>query len=87
MATLLKILQNLGIQEKQAKVYLACLELGSATIQELAQKSKVKRTSIYNFLEELKNLGLITEIKEGKKLLLIPENPETVVKRAEQRLE
>ena len=85
--TLLKTLENLGIQEKQAKVYLACLELGSATIQELAQKSKVKRTSIYNFLEELKNLGLITEIKEGKKLLLIPENPETVIKRAQQRID
>jgi len=84
--TLLATLQNLGIQEKQAKVYLACLELGSATIQELAEKSKIKRTSIYNFLEEIKDLGLVTEIKEGKKLLLAAENPETVVKRAEQRV-
>jgi len=85
--TLLTTLQNLGIQEKQAKVYLACLELGSATIQELAQKSKVKRTSIYNFLEEIKDLGLVTEVKEGKKLLLAAESPETVVKRAQQRVD
>ena len=85
--TLLTTLQNLGIQEKQAKVYLACLELGSATIQELAQKSKVKRTSIYNFLEEIKDLGLVTEVKEGKKFLLAAESPETVVKRAQQRVD
>ncbi len=86
MKYLLDSLTKLGIQPRQAEVYLACLELGSATIQELAQKSKVKRTSIYNFLEEMKNLGLLTEIKKNKKLLLAPENPETVLKRAQERL-
>ena len=47
MSNLAKSLKSLGIEEKQAKVYLACLELGTATIQELADKSKVKRTSIF----------------------------------------
>ncbi|NQT50207.1 hypothetical protein HQ571_05920 [Candidatus Kuenenbacteria bacterium] len=87
MNNLLKSLKTLGIDQKQAQVYLACLELGSATIQELAEKSKVKRTSIYNFLEEIKDLGLVTEVKEGRKLLLVAENPEIVLKRAQRRLE
>ena len=87
MSNLAKSLKSLGIEEKQAKVYLACLELGTATIQELADKSKVKRTSIYNFLEEIKDLGLVTEVKEGKKLILVAENPELVLKRAQRRLE
>ncbi|MFH1946542.1 MAG: hypothetical protein ABIJ23_00060 [Candidatus Magasanikbacteria bacterium] len=37
MSELVKQLQNLGIDDKQASVYLACLELGSATVQELAK--------------------------------------------------
>ncbi len=87
MQYLLDSLTNLGIQKKQAKVYLACLELGSATVQELAEKSNVKRTSIYNFLEDLKSLGLVSEIKEGSKLLLVAENPTTVINKAEKRIE
>ncbi|MBT5338100.1 hypothetical protein HN858_03710 [Candidatus Falkowbacteria bacterium] len=87
MQYLLDSLTSLGIQKKQAKVYLACLELGSATVQELAEESNVKRTSIYNFLEDLKNLGLVSEIKKGSKLLLVAENPKTVISKAEKRIE
>src|SRR6056297_1526512 len=87
MQYLLDSLTKLGIQKKQAKIYLACLELGSATIQELAEKSNVKRTSIYNFLEDIKNLGLVSEIKEDNKLLLVAENPKSVIKKAEKRIE
>jgi len=53
MNQLNETLLQMGLNEKEAKVYLACLELGGATIAEIAEKSGVKRTSIYNFLEEL----------------------------------
>ena len=42
MNELISTLHQLGIEEKQAQVYLACLELGSATVHELAEKSGVK---------------------------------------------
>jgi len=54
MTDINKILRNLGLNEKEAKIYLACLELGSATVQEVAQKSSIKRTNIYNLLGSLK---------------------------------
>ena len=69
------VLKRLGIPEKQAEVYLACLQLGSATIQELSQASGVKRSSIYNFLEEMKSFGLVSEVRRGKKVILIAEDP------------
>jgi sugar-specific transcriptional regulator TrmB len=81
----IKTLEQLGIDEKQASVYLACLELGSATVQELAEKSGVKRTSIYNFLEEIKQKGLVTEVKQGNKVLLIPEDPNILLQRAQEQ--
>jgi sugar-specific transcriptional regulator TrmB len=83
---IVQALTNLGINEKQAKVYLASLELGSATVRELSEKSGVKRTSIYNFLEDLKQKGLITEIKEKDKILLIAEDPHIVVERAKKQM-
>lgn len=79
------ILQNLGLNEKEAKVYLACLELGSATVQEVSDKAGVKRTSVYNFLEDMKARGFITEVKQGKKMLLIAEDPHTLLKKADEQ--
>jgi len=83
--SIVKTLTELGIEKKQAEVYLACLELGSASVQELSEKSGVKRTSIYNFLEEMKTHGLLSEIKNGNKTLLIAEDPNNLVKQAEAK--
>jgi len=79
------ILQNLGLNEKEAKVYLACLELGSATVQEVSDKAGVKRTSVYNFLEDMKARGFITEVKYGKRILLTAEDPHTLLKKADEQ--
>jgi len=84
MKNILPTLFEAGIDEKQAKVYLACLELGQATIQELAKKSGIKRTSIYNFLDEMKAKGLVSDIRRGRKVILIPENPNNLKLKAEQ---
>lgn len=79
------VLQNLGLNEKEAKVYLACLELGSATVQEVSDKAGVKRTSVYNFLEDMKARGFITEVKHGKRILLTAEDPHTLLKKTEEQ--
>jgi sugar-specific transcriptional regulator TrmB len=62
------------------------LELGTATVSELAEKSGVKRTSIYNFLEELINIGFVSEIKQNDQILLIATEPEVLEKKAQQQL-
>lgn len=56
-----EILKNLGLSEKEAKTYLAILELGSATIKPISDKAGIKRTSIYNFIDKLVSLGLISQ--------------------------
>lgn len=83
--SLTAVLRNLGLNEKEAKVYLACLELGSATVQEVAEKAGVKRTSVYNFIEDMKARGFITEVKEEKKSLLIAEDPHSLLKKTEEQ--
>ena len=56
-----QILRELGLNEKEVKVYLAILELGSSSIQPIAVRAGVKRTSIYYFIDHLVDLGLVTQ--------------------------
>ena len=60
-------LVKLGLSEKAAVVYLAGLELDSASVQALAIKTKIKRTTIYLVMDELRDLGLVSETVKGKK--------------------
>ena len=86
MEKIVKILKNLGLAEKEITIYLSLLELGSATVQEIAKKSEIKRTNIYNFLGSMKQTGLISELRHGKKTLIIPENPQALRQRAQENL-
>lgn len=77
---LLKTLKSIGWSEKAALVYLACLDLGQASVQQLAKHSGIVRTTIYYILEELIELGAIIETKRDKKIYYVPENPQVVLR-------
>jgi sugar-specific transcriptional regulator TrmB len=49
-----------GLSPKEAATYLAILQLGSSTIKPIADRAKIKRTSIYNFIDHLVELGLVS---------------------------
>lgn len=87
MENIKEIILKLGLNEKQVSVYLACLELGSASVSELAEKSGVKRTSIYNFLEELVANGYLAEIKQNDQILLTAEDPRILERKAKSGLD
>lgn len=81
-----KVLQNLGLNEKQAKIYLALLELGKATVVEIAKKSGLKRPTTYVVLDDLKTKGLVSEAPEKKRTLFIAEDPAVLEKNSKQNL-
>jgi hypothetical protein len=72
---MLETLLKLGLTDKEARVYLAALELGEDTVQNIALKSEVKRATTYVILERLLGLGLVSTIERGKKSMFIAENP------------
>ena len=72
-------LQNFGLGEKEAKVYLAALELGTATVQELSKKSGVNRATTYIQVESLIQRGLISSTDRQKKSLFIAEKPQRLI--------
>jgi sugar-specific transcriptional regulator TrmB len=73
-------LQQLDLTGKKADVYLACLELGSATVIEIAKKAGIKRTTAYDILLDLIQKGLVSETAKGKKRLFVGEDPEKIKK-------
>ncbi|MEK7648066.1 MAG: helix-turn-helix domain-containing protein [Patescibacteria group bacterium] len=80
------LLQSLGLTPLQAAVYIAALELGQSSIQDLSRKSGVKRTSIYNFITDLKTRGLITQTRKKKRLVYSAVHPEQLLEIEKTRL-
>ncbi len=74
-----KELQNLGLSEKESKVYLAALELGPETVQNIARKADINRPTAYLQIELLKQKGLVSEFEKGKKTYYSAESPERVL--------
>lgn len=83
-------LRKLGLDEKQAKVYLAALELGPSPVQKIAQRAGIPRATTYLVLDDLKNIGLVTTFEQGKKTNFVAEAPRQLsdlVERNEKTLE
>lgn len=66
---LAKNLEQIGLTDKEAKVYLALLSLESSTAYEIAQHCDVKKPTVYVILEELRKKGLVLKVPHAKKAL------------------
>ncbi len=87
---LTKKLEEIGLNEKEAKVYIAVLELGEGSASEIAKKSGVNRATTYFTLENLMKIGLVSASNEEKKQKFVPEDPsqlENIITKQQQELE
>jgi sugar-specific transcriptional regulator TrmB len=86
MQHLIDPLKNLGLSEKEAKVYLALLQLGTATPYRIAKKSGLKRPTAYVIAEELVEKGLIVHGPGDESRKYIARSPETFIEAQEAKL-
>lgn len=80
-------LKKLGLNDKEAAVYLACLQLGPSPAQQIARRAKVVRATTYVILASLMQRGLVTQYKQGKKTLFSSEPPQQLVRLLEKQIE
>jgi len=82
---LIKKLTDFGLNEKEAKVYVALLELEVATVNEIAKKSEINRSSTYVVLDSLKKQGFVN--MSGDKIVkqYIATQPEIILDFAKKR--
>lgn len=72
-----KILLQIGLLPKEAKVYLASLHLGSQPASVIARRSGIHRTTVYDVFKSLIRKGLATKTEKGSATyfqVLDPEN-------------
>jgi len=70
-----KQLQNAGLSENEAKIYLAALELGQTSVSRIARQAGIKRTTVYLSLESLMEKGLVSALKKDGKTNYFAEDP------------
>ncbi len=58
-------LTRLGLDPKEARFYLAALELGQAPVRVIAHQAGISRTNAYDVLARLLRKGAVTQVERG----------------------
>ncbi len=70
------VLQAIGLQDTEAQLYLAGLQLGSAPASEYAKSTSINRITAYNMLEQLVRRGHFAVVKKVRGKWYAPVAPE-----------
>ena len=81
-----KIIENLGLESKEARAYLAALELGGASVLEIAKKANIERVNTYYVLESLEQKGLVYESKRGKGRKFYAIGPDKFIEQVQEKV-
>ena len=79
-------LRQLGLSEKEARVYLALLQLGRSTAYSVAVLAGIKRPTTYLILDDLTKSGFAVAIPSSVKKLYEAKPPEEVFATAKERM-
>lgn len=77
---------DFGLSDKEARVYLALLELGPSSVTEVARRAKVARTNTYHLLTALLSYGLVSSSEGESKAIYSAEKPERFLYFMQERL-
>ena len=81
----LEILEELGLDQKEIKLYLALLKLGTASIRDIATEADINRGTTYETLKVLANKGIVSYFPKGKRRVFCAEAPEKLLDLAEEK--
>lgn len=79
--------ENLGLNKKEGRVYLALLSLGKTTAYNVSIKSGLKKPTTYVILEQLVEKGFALKIPRDKKQLFVAESPQKCLAVMKKKLE
>jgi len=82
-----KALEGMGLTKNQIDVYLALLKLGSASGQEVINESGMHRSRVYDSLEKLQELGLVSFVVKDFKKYFQAVSPEKLFSILEEKKE
>ncbi|MBI3573343.1 MAG: hypothetical protein HY092_04045 [Candidatus Kerfeldbacteria bacterium] len=83
---LLAVLEEIGLKEHEAALYLTANVLGRSTVLSLSRAAKIKRGTVYETLPRLIERGLLREIMIDEKRFFVAEDPRFVASNFHQRV-
>lgn len=81
------VLKNLGLNEKQAKVYLSLIQFGQATGYAIAEATNMKKPTVYVVLEDLRMKGLVRKIPNAKRQIFEAKSPDEFLAQTQENLD
>jgi len=85
--SILEELKKAGLTPKEAKIYLAVLEAGQASILEISKLSGLNRTTVYGLLDSMVNKRFLHVSVKGKRQVYLAEPPAGLKLLLKQRVE
>ena len=76
---------KIGLEKKEAQLYLCLLELGETNIARISKKSGIKRTTCYDIIESLKAKGLISTIVKRARIFYFAEDPRKLERQLDEK--
>lgn len=84
--TLPKILNRLGLNDKESGVFLALVKLGPSPVRTIAREAKVNRGTTYDTLKHLLQQGIVSYYHREKHQYFVAEPPERLLELTEDRI-
>jgi len=78
-------LESYGLSQKEVRIYLACLELGTSTANEISNKADLNRSTTYDLLKSFLEKGIASKVVKGKTTNFEVASPERLVSLLEER--
>jgi len=82
-----QLLEMLGLTQKEAEIYVAIQKQGRVAPPDLAELTKINRTTVYSVAKELLNKGIVIEDLGSPKRELLATPPADLRKLIDQELE
>lgn len=71
-----QLLEKLGLNSKEAEIYLSLLSSGPASIRQIATETEINRGTVYEALKKLMKRGLICRSESKSRKQFIAEDPD-----------
>lgn len=78
-------LLEFGLSEKESRVYISLLELGTSLVTDVAKKANINRSTAYVVLESLAKQGLVSITERKNIRLYTPASPDRLVQNLEEK--
>ncbi len=80
-----QVLQEYGLSAKEASLYLACLELGSAPVSSIARRLGENRVTTYSNLKNLVKRGIVNETIKNKAMSYVVVPPQDLLDKLQKK--